>query len=178
MFRFGALYLETLLKMNLISLMDLMVNYNFIAVVSWSFPLSIIDHAHDNVAPLLPKKAKTILIQKESSAKRMRWYRLLVLLWSGHGIIPKFTVSFSYLKRKSPWFPSCHLIQNASSSFHHLFSKQKGEENDDFYTTVLLSLVVVVRWCFAHKIHTALLLFFRSNLFEPKVHSSCLSDDY
>ena len=60
-----------------------------------------------------PKKAKTILIQKESFAMR----RLLVLLWSGHGIIPKFTVSFSYLNRKSLWFPSCHLIQNASSSF-------------------------------------------------------------
>ena len=84
------------------------------------------------------KKVKSILIQKESFAM----HRLLVLLWSGHGIIPKFTVSFSYLNRKSPWFPSCHLIQNASSSFRlRNFSKQKGEDDDSqrcFWVWLLL----------------------------------------
>ena len=36
--------------------------------------------------------------------------------WSGHGIIPKFTVSFSYLNRKSPWFPS--LVTSSKTHLH------------------------------------------------------------
>ena len=153
--------------------MDLMVNYNFIVVVSWSFPLSIIDHAHDNVAPLLPKKAKTILIQKESFAMR----RLLALIWSWdnskiHSLIFVFEQEITVISLLSP-HPKRIFILSSSKFF-------QTKRWRWWFTTVLLSLVVVVLWwgwwCFAYKIHTAL-LFFRSNLFEPKVHS-CLSDDY
>ena len=154
--------------------MDLMVNYNFIVVVSWSFPLSIIDHAHDNVAPLLPKKAKTILIQKESLRYAPAVGSFVIWSWDNskiHSLIFVFEQEITVISLLSP-HPKRIFILSSSK-----FSKQKRWRW--WFTTVLLSLVVVLRWgwwCFAYKIHTAL-LFFRSNFFEPKVHS-CLSDDY
>ena len=107
--------------------MDLMVNYNFIVVVSWSFPLSIIDHAHDNVAPLLPKKAKTILIQKESLLYAPAVGSFVIWSWDNskiHSLIFVFEQEITVISLLSP-HPKRIFILSSSK-----FSKQKGEEDD------------------------------------------------
>ena len=107
--------------------MDLMVNYNFIVVVSWSFPLSIIDHAHDNVAPLLPKKSEDHFDSKGEFRYAPAVGSFVIWSWDNskiHSLIFVFEQEITVISLLSP-HPKRIFILSSSK-----FSKQKGEDDD------------------------------------------------